>query len=128
MAVFRTFNALLTLVSVELSLKTIGLDPLLQKLEDRFDKYPRVTASAETMSDLANAYHAAARLYPRHLQCLPRAISVYIMARRAGIDIVLTIGVRKIPFLSHAWVKGTDYVFLEDPRIIATLTPLVVLR
>ena len=51
--------------------------------------------------------------YRRRLDCLPRAMAVYVLLRRRGLPATLCIGVRRFPFGAHAWVECLGEV-LDD--------------
>ena len=129
MRILRVIEALCTLVYIQVSIKAIGLTRLITTLERRYSSRPRRTSpSRSEIDDLVAIYYAAARLYPMHLECLARSLTVYVMARRRGLEMTFTLGVRMTPFLSHAWLRSSDFVFREDSKIIATLTPIVVMN
>ena len=43
--------------------------------------------------------------YRRRLDCLPRALAIFVLLRRWGIPATLHIGVKRFPFGAHAWVE-----------------------
>lgn len=62
------------------------------------------------------AVRIAARYYCRwRLDCLPRAMTLYVLLRRRGIPATLSIGVKRFPFAAHAWVECLGEV-LDDSR------------
>ncbi len=52
------------------------------------------------------AVRTATRYYwRRRLDCLPRALTIYLLLRRRGVPATLRIGVKRYPFGAHAWVE-----------------------
>ncbi len=52
------------------------------------------------------AVRTATRYYWRRgLDCLPRALTIYVLLRRRGVPATLHIGVKRYPFGAHAWVE-----------------------
>ena len=58
------------------------------------------------VSRTLEAVAVATRYYwRRRLDCLPRALTVYLLLRRRGVPVILRIGVKRYPFAAHAWVE-----------------------
>ena len=58
-----------------------------------------------------DAVRTATRYYwRRRLDCLPRAMTVYLLLKRRGIAATLHIGVKRYPFAAHAWVVHDGHV------------------
>ena len=51
--------------------------------------------------------------YRRRLDCLPRALTIFVLLRRRGVPATLRIGVKRYPFGAHAWVECLGEV-LDD--------------
>ena len=52
------------------------------------------------------AVRTATRYYwRRRLDCLPRALTTYVLLRRRGIPATFRIGVKRFPFGAHAWIE-----------------------
>ena len=51
--------------------------------------------------------------YRRRLDCLPRALTIFVLLRRQGVPATLRIGVKRFPFGAHAWVECLGEV-LDD--------------
>ena len=52
------------------------------------------------------AVRTATRYYwRRRPDCLPRAMTIYLLLRRRGVPATLRIGVKRYPFGAHAWVE-----------------------
>ena len=43
--------------------------------------------------------------YRQRLDCLPRAMALYVLLRWRGVPATLCIGVKRYPFGAHAWVE-----------------------
>ena len=62
---------------------------------------------------LAAVGTASRYYYRRHLDCLPRALTLYLLLRGRGVPATLRIGVKRYPFGAHAWVECLGEV-LDD--------------
>lgn len=108
---------------VELSLWTIGMKHTVGLVE-------RCTGSgadeAARVTDVGRARALVDGVYRRHLvrgECLPRSIVQYGLQRRAGLQVRLVVGVRRLDgFQAHAWVEGADEPAPSD----ASYSPLYV--
>ena len=71
-------------------------------------------AHRRTVSRTLEAVRTATRYYYRQrLDCLPRALAVFVLLRRRGVPATLRIGVKRYPFGAHAWVECLGAV-LDD--------------
>ena len=67
---------------------------------------PRGFTSGVWYSELSKRLRAATRCYyRRRLDCLPRALAIFVLLRRQGVPARLCIGVKRYPFGAHAWVE-----------------------
>ena len=65
-----------------------------------------LAARRRTVRRATEAVRTATRYYyRRRLDCLPRAIAIYVLLRRRGVPATLRIGVKRFPFAAHAWVE-----------------------
>jgi hypothetical protein len=55
--------------------------------------------------DAVRALGLASSLYFKPVRCLQRSAVLVRLLRRQGISALMVIGVRKVPFLAHAWVE-----------------------
>jgi hypothetical protein len=62
------------------------------------------------------AVERARAWYVRRAWCLQAAGAAVMLLRLRGVDAQLVIGVRKMPFLAHAWVELDGEVLLNDER------------
>jgi hypothetical protein len=124
--VLRCFEAFTVLAAVQLALRIVGLTRFLRFLQRVFGSLAatRQPDDDRRLPQLVAAYHAASRLYPFPVNCLPRSLSIYIMARWRHLPVKLCIGVKKFPFISHAWVSDEHCLFPEEEALIQTLQPI----
>ena len=62
-----------------------------------------------------DAVRSASRCYyRRRLDCLPRALTLYVLLRCAEVAATLRIGVKRYPFAAHAWVEWRGEVLDES--------------
>lgn len=67
-----------------------------------------------TVPRIVEAVRKATRYYYRRRRdCLPRALTIYVLLRRRGVPATLRIGVKRFPFGAHAWVECLGEV-LDD--------------
>jgi hypothetical protein len=65
-------------------------------------------------------YHASRRLISQGKDdCLPRSLALAAVLRRIGVDAEICFGVRKFPFLAHAWLQAEGMALNEAPRRLA---------
>lgn len=67
--------------------------------------------------DLCAAVDYACVLYFKRVQCLQRSCATTLLLRRYGRNAKLVIGVRLIPFKSHAWVEINGVVVNDKPYV-----------
>jgi hypothetical protein len=82
---------------------------------------------AHSVAQICRAMDLACVLYPKRVLCLQRSVATSLLLSRHGIAARLVIGVRLLPFKSHAWVEVNGapvndkpymrqiYSVLEDP-------------
>lgn len=77
---------------------------------------PDARRQAEHIADL---FVAVANLHPLPATCLPRAVALWWLLRRAGIDAAIVLGVQPHggAVAAHAWVEAAGHV-LGDPQRI----------
>lgn len=56
--------------------------------------------------------------------CWPRSVALAHALRRAGVDARVCLGVRKFPFLAHAWVEVGRVALGEPPALLADLVSI----
>jgi len=66
----------------------------------------------------------ACSYYPRTAACFQRSAAAAWMLRRSGVCAELVIGVKKLPFKSHAWVEVNGIVVNDNPRLKETYLTL----
>lgn len=69
---------------------------------------------------ICRAVDVAARFYFKRAWCLQRSLAAVLLLRLAGQPAELVIGVRRLPFLAHAWVEVEGCVVNDDPRVKPT--------
>jgi hypothetical protein len=77
------------------------------------------------LAALKDAYYRAVSIYPHRVECLPRSITLFVMARKRHIPARLHISVRKLPFASHAWVEFNGPFLANEEGLIRTLTTVL---
>lgn len=105
-----------TLVGMDLVLKVAGFD--------RFHRFvrrvPTLRAGArshERAAALCRAVDRAAGFYFKRAWCLQRSAAATCLLRLHGYPAELVIGVRRMPFMAHAWVEVDGAVVNDDPHV-----------
>jgi hypothetical protein len=78
------------------------------------DRNPGLT---HTVARAVAAIDAAVCWYPRHAECLPRAVVMTRLLRAWGVPAALVIGIRQMPFYAHAWVEVNGTVVGDDEDV-----------
>jgi hypothetical protein len=76
-----------------------------------------VDGRAQMIADMGHAVEKACLYYPKHCACLQRSMVLTSLMRRHGISAQLVIGVRQLPFESHAWVEADSRVINDVQRV-----------
>ena len=76
------------------------------------------------LDHICQAVAVAGVWYPKETLCLQRSSVLVRMMRQKGIAARLVIGVRQLPFRSHAWVEVDGAVVNDRPHLCATFTRL----
>ena len=121
-------EAFIALIVLSMSLRTLGLTRLLQRLSSRFQ--PSVitpSASRARLIEFDRAYRAVRNIWPVSIECLHRSLVLFFMARRRGLQAQLIIGVRKYPFTSHAWIDCDGPLLEDEQQLISTLISVYVI-
>ena len=71
-------------------------------------------ASAHSVAD---AVRVAAVVYPFNLHCLVRSAATVAVLRCVGVSAALVLGVRHLPFASHAWVEVSGQPLAEEQDV-----------
>jgi hypothetical protein len=110
----------------------VGVDVLLRVAG--FERFHRVVRSVptrraagldrEAAAAVVRGVDAAAGLYFKRAWCLQRSAAAACLLRLHGFPAELVIGVRRMPFLAHAWVEIDGAVVNDDPRVRDVHTPI----
>jgi len=121
-----TIQALAVFIFLDLSFYFRGFEKtersILRRAQTRLNisRKGRVTlASVVAAVDTATRYY-----YRRRLDCLPRALTMYYLARRLAIPVELCYGVKKFPFAGHTWVEYRGQVVGESVARVKLYTVL----
>ena len=60
--------------------------------------------------------------------CLPRSLSLYVFLVQCGLRVRHVIGVRRYPFLAHAWVELDGVALLSRPGAVSDFSILATLQ
>ena len=112
-----TIQALLVFVLLDAGFRVFGF-PRVFRFVDRWGRRSVDAASPavrrRTAFRVLEAVRTATRYYyRRRLDCLPRALAIFVLLRWRGVPATLRIGVKRFPFGAHAWVECLGEV-LDD--------------
>ena len=114
-----TIRALLAFVLLDVGFRLFGFPRVFRFLDGWGQRVaesgcPRV--QGRTVRRTVEAVRRATRYYcRRRLDCLPRAVTIFVLLRRQGVPATLRVGVKRYPFGAHAWVECLGEV-LDDSR------------
>ena len=112
-----TIQALVIFVFLDVGFRVFGFPRVFRFVKQWGGRTGRVaapTAQERLVRRSLLAVHTATRYYyRRRLDCLPRALTLYVLLRRRGVLATLCIGVKRYPFGAHAWVECLGQV-LDD--------------
>jgi len=97
-ALFHLFDVLLRLASTDQVLRWAGYIARPGRLGRNWSEVQAV-GQLRSIATLIRRYD-----YRSRLDCLPRALMMFVLLRRLGHGATFSIGVRTAPFAAHAWV------------------------
>lgn len=110
-------QALLTFVVLDLGFRLFGFARvyrLVQWWSRRYGAGQSVTWEPVVGRTLEAVAVATRYYWRRRLDCLPRALTVFLLLRRKGVPATLRIGVKRFPFAAHAWVECRESTIGES--------------
>ena len=112
-----TIQALLVFVILDVGFRIFNISRMFRFVEWWGLRKVDTTSMAvrrRTCRRVSEVVRTASRYYyRRRLDCLPRAMTTYILLRGRGVPATLRIGVKRYPFGAHAWVECLGEV-LDD--------------
>jgi hypothetical protein len=105
-----------TLVLVDVLLHVAGFARFHRAIREWKAWSRRHVEPADT-ARICEAVDAAAAFYFKHAWCLQRSAVQACLMRTRGLPARLVIGVRRMPFMAHAWVELDGRVVNDDPRV-----------
>lgn len=79
----------------------------------------------DAMHGMVRVYYSFRRILSQGKDdCLPRSLALAVALRRLGVDAEICFGVRKFPFLAHAWLEARGRVINESPNAMQKYTLL----
>jgi hypothetical protein len=79
----------------------------------RRDVTPAVSADAEILDTIDRAVARAMSMHPLHVSCKERALSCQALARAAGMDSSVVLGVDLFPFAMHCWCECSSRILAD---------------
>ncbi|AEA61656.1 lasso peptide biosynthesis B2 protein [Burkholderia gladioli] len=77
----------------------------------------RIKSKSPFHLGVIETYKSAAFFSPFKITCLQMSFMIAGHLRQNGVDAKVTIGIRPIPFVAHAWVENGEEIYDEDPCI-----------
>lgn len=88
------------------------------RLYDRVLRTPVSRAlQRHSTKSVSHAIDVACALYVHNVHCLQRSAATAVLLRRHGIVAEMVVGVRVLPFKSHAWVEVDGHVVNDKPYV-----------
>lgn len=115
----------LALVRADLELALFGLQRVVGEL-------PAVAArtldagEAKRMAEAVARVKRAALSYRPGARCLPQAVAITRLLRRAGYPVTLVVAVRRFPFAAHAWVECAGEILTDRQEVKREFRPILV--
>lgn len=104
------------LAFTDLLLKGLGFHGFYRFIRGRSVRSRRRLDPAELVG-LCSVINSAARYYFKRAWCLQRSAVMTVLLRSQGFPVELVIGVRRLPFMAHAWVEWGGVVINDDRRV-----------
>jgi len=130
--ILKLIKIFFAITILEIQLKRYGFSKVFPKYVSKFkcDPSKRNKLSPETInqkiSSLLIQIDTVCTLVPFEAQCLHRSFLGYEFIRKElGIPVDLVVGVRKFPFMAHAWLKVNDNNLNESPEYTAEFIPIL---
>lgn len=124
-------HALVAVARTDVELRTIGYLRSVRRAERLAPPTHAPTAlEVRAARHMARRVGVASTIYPLHAECLHRAVTLHRLLRRAGLEGVLRIGVRKVEgeLNAHAWVELAGEVVSDPPGSVESYRPLTSAR
>jgi hypothetical protein len=112
---------LAALVAFHLLLKVCRLRSVIARAYVRLPSHPR-TAGRAWNREVTRRLELAAAIYPFRADCLERSLACVWLARHAGFDATLRLGVSPLPFEAHAWAECDGRTVNELEEGVARFT------
>ena len=124
----RTIEAFLAISCVDLAIRLFRVIKVLHTIEHLSKLTIARNFSCVPAEILIKSHERAIRLYPRHIQCLERSVSLFLLMKLHRQPATFQIGVRKVPFASHAWVSRDGITSPDDVLLVSSLTPILTIE
>lgn len=89
---------------------------------------PLSDRNSEILSELALAFERTDNVFGNHDRCLVRSMAFVALCRQRGIEAMLVLGIRDLPFSAHAWVQHRQLVVNDTLERVSLFTPILAMR
>ena len=113
---FYNITAFLGLFAVNIILKIVSFGALYRLVKS----WPMAGTNLEVEEEIqrvGNAVDRATTWYPKQAQCLQRSAVTVCLLRSCGVAAQMVIGVKKVPFKSHAWAEVSGEVINDRSEV-----------
>jgi hypothetical protein len=104
-----SINAYLLFILIDVGFSVCGFGRVYSFFVSRGKKGAKRAPKSEDreiISATCKAVSTATRFYYRaRKDCLPKALTIYHLLRRQGLQVDFCLGVKKYPFSGHSWVE-----------------------
>jgi hypothetical protein len=116
-------------IFLDCGFRFVGFDRTKQRLLRRVRRMqpaPPSDHDKAALEEIVTAVDVGTRYYYRkRLDCLPRALTLYYLARRRAIPVEFCLGVKKYPFAGHSWMEYQGEIIGDRPNRVKLYTVLV---
>lgn len=116
-------------IFLDCGFRFFGFESTREKLLSRVRKIqpaPPSERDKATLEQIVSAVDAGTRYYYRkRLDCLPRALTMFYLARQQRLPVEFCLGVKKYPFAGHSWVEYQGEIIGDRPNRVKLYTVLV---
>lgn len=106
-----------------------GFESTREQLLNRVRKIPTAPPSNQDkpiLEEIVSAVDVATRYYYRkRLDCLPRTLTMFYLARQRSIPVEFCLGVKKYPFAGHSWMEYQGEIIGDQLNRVKLYTVLV---
>ena len=118
------WEAYCALIKVYFTLKIFGFYGLIKSIQKK-KRTEFIKKNTKSFNTLATALNKACFYFPVRTKCLEWSAALTLMGLKKKWECNMEIGIQKVPFKAHAWVKANDKVIADTPNLPQTLSVIL---